>query len=107
MIIPGNGGRSRPVRARIARWRRDMAKTRLDRANGWLNGVAAGRLLAIDCPVRMDDCETAEDVFGSQTRDEDLIADRICTAIPTGHRTWSSADDHDEHFFSQDADILD
>ena len=84
-----------------------MAKTRLDRANGWLNGVAAGRLHAIDCPVRMDDCETAEDVFGSQTRDEDLIADRICTAIPTGHRTWSSADDHDEHFFSQDADILD
>ena len=81
-----------------------MAKTRLDRGHSWLDRAVEGQVLAIDCPVRMDDVETAEDVFGDLTWDEDLVADRICTAQPTGNRTWTAGDD--EHFISQDNDYI-
>jgi len=83
-----------------------MAKTRLDKAERWLNKAREGRVLAIDCPVRLDDCECAEDLFGDTTDVLDLIVDRICTAQPTGHRTWSSAGDDAEHFISQDNDYI-
>lgn len=69
-----------------------MAKTRLDGIARTLNLIEDEKLLAIDAPVRMDDLEVAEDLFGDVTDVLDLVVERICTAQPTGHRTWNSYD---------------
>lgn len=50
----------------------------------------------------MDDFLMAADLFGEATSEIDVAIERCCDARPTGHRTWSSSEDLDEHFIDAD-----
>lgn len=73
-----------------------MASTRLGLMKETLREIECGNMLGIDAPVRLDEIEVAEDLFGMLADSGDLIIDRMCTAVPTGDRTWSSYDREDD-----------
>lgn len=83
-----------------------MPKTRTGLVKKTLKQIDEGTILGIDSPVRLDDLEIAEDLFGQQTADIDVAIDDIVTCKPTGHRTWSSSEDWAEHFMNQGNDYI-
>ena len=73
-----------------------MAKTRTAKVNKVLDKIERGQMLAIDSPVRLDDLEVAEDLFGEATAGIDLAIEAMVSAQPTGERRWSSYDREDD-----------
>ena len=69
-----------------------MAKTRIAKIKKTVKKIEQGAMLAIDSPVRLDEIEVAEDLFGEATAEIDIALDDIATAKPTGERRWSSYD---------------